>query len=556
MGPEKQWTNPHDPNGANWFPPTLSGLSDTIVPINEAIGFTAEGSDANGSIKGYLWSFDHGVTWDSVWLPNKQTHLWKRSETGAHVVLVRAMDNDGLTSAVDSFTALVHSFIPVLSRVRDTVVSQQAGVTIAVSAFDTNSGISRYYWRTQPGPWTDSTSAPQKTFSRSQGGPLTVWWGVMDSDTCVSDSFTVLFNRGPTSVNVVEPAAGVSAPFLSYNFVDAEGRIRIAYKGVDPDGDADTLTYTLFLGAGDGPMTPAYAGRAESFIAEHVQALTKYNWKVTVKDLFGDSIESTGVFTAAAAPGAPTGMVLIRSGSKSFIMGQNGFEGSEMPAHQVTLSYHFWMDSTEVTQKDFAEALGRASGQTASSALPAANCTWFDAALYCNARSRRDGKDTVYSYQSIIGTKGAASALTGVSADMTAGGYRLPTEAEWEYACRAQTASLFYWGDDKLDAETYAWLQDYSGNQAHAVATRRANVFSLYDMVGNVWEWCNDWFGADYYAASPGTDPMGPANGQERCIRGGSFQTTYYFAQSAARSRMKPDIASPSIGFRAVLVNR
>jgi formylglycine-generating enzyme required for sulfatase activity len=346
------------------------------------------------------------------------------------------------------------------------------------------------------------------------------------------------------------------APFVSYNFVDLEGRIKLSFSGTDPDGSADTLTYSLYLGSSQNNLFLADSGRSQSFIAQHIMASSVYFWKLRVKDLFGDSIQAFGSFTTAAPPGAPGGMKLIRSGSKSFVMGQTGFDPSEVPQHSVLFTYHFWMDSAEVSQKDYSTIMGLSPDQSSDGALPAANCTWFDAALYCNARSKQENKDTVYSYQSIIGTKGKKCTLTGLSINLDAGGYRLPTEAEWEFACRAGTQTLFFWGIDHIDADANAWLADYSNNQTHAIATKLPNAFGLYDMAGNVWEWCNDWFDTQYYSTSPSENPTGPQSGQERSIRGGSFRTTYYFAQCATRSKMKPEIADASIGFRAILVNR
>ena len=557
IGPEKIWNNPHDPQGADWFPPTLTHKNDTIVAVSDTVRLGAEGHDANGSIAGFAWSFDHGVSWDTAWLPALQKHTWSKGETGPHPVYVRAIDNDYIASPPDSFSVSVHRYVPVLTKVRDTVVSQQALVTIKVNAFDTNSAITKYYWSDQQSGWTDSTSLPRKTFSQPLGGPLTVRWGVADNDTVVVDTFRILFNRGPAAAFLVEPNGASPAPFLSYNYVDQDGRITLSFSGIDPDGIADTLTYTLFLGASQNGLSPAVSGRSQSYIADSMQASTIYFWKLRAKDLFGDSIENSGSFTTAAAPGAPRGMKLVRSGSKSFVMGQAGFDASESPQHSVTFSYHFWMDTVEVTRKDYATILGLAPDQSpGADALPAANCTWYDAALYCNARSRMESRDTVYSYQAITGTKGNKCTLSGLAVNLDAGGYRLPTEAEWEYACRAGTQTLFFWGADRIDAETYAWLVDYSGNQTHPVAFKQPNAFGLYDMAGNVWEWCNDWFGTDYYSSSPSSDPAGPASGQERSIRGGSFLTTYYFAQSGTRSKIKPETSDASIGFRAVLINR
>jgi formylglycine-generating enzyme required for sulfatase activity len=139
---------------------------------------------------------------------------------------------------------------------------------------------------------------------------------------------------------------------------------------------------------------------------------------------------------------------------------------------------------------------------------------------------------------------------------MSAAGYRLPTEAEWEYACRGGTQSTFYWGESQVDAEMYAWTISNSGNRLHPAAFKKPNDIGLYDMSGNVGEWCNDLFGADYYTKSPSTDPIGPAEGRERVIRGGSFQDDCSFAACGKRSKAQPDAASVAIGFRAVLVNR
>jgi formylglycine-generating enzyme required for sulfatase activity len=557
MGDEKVWNNPYDSLGVNWSPPSIVHHNDTTAAINDTVKLFASGSDENGYIAGYAWSFDHGALWDTAWLPAMQPHIWKQSETGAHVVWVRSVDNDGLVSAIDSFVVNVHSYVPVIAQVRDTVVSQLASVAINVVASDTNSDIGKYYWGDSTGSWTDSTDVPQKVFTHPQGGPLIVRWGVVDDDgNCVTDTFTLLFNRGPVSIKMVEPS-GIVAPFLSYNYVTAEGGVRFSYTATDPDGDADTLTYKLYLGTASGNMPVVYDGRNISFIAENIQALTMYYWKLVVRDLFGDSLETSGFFTMDTAPGAPVGMSLIRSGSQSFVMGQTGYDSSEAPKHTVSFSYHFWMDSTEVTGKKFAAVMGLSSSLSNDSAmLPDVNCTWFDAVLYCNARSRKENRDTVYSYQSISGTAGNKCILTGVSADLSVGGYRLPTEAEWEYACRGNTQTLFFWSDDQIDAETYAWLEPYSDSQAHVVANKGANAFGLFDMAGNVWEWCNDWFGARYYTTSPTTDPSGPATGQERVIRGGSFQNAYYFAQSGTRSKVKPSVANTSIGFRTVLINK
>ena len=128
--------------------------------------------------------------------------------------------------------------------------------------------------------------------------------------------------------------------------------------------------------------------------------------------------------------------------------------------------------------------------------------------------------------------------------------YRLPTEAEWEYGCRAGTA-----GDYAGDLGALAWYKDNSGGKTHAVGTKRANGWGLYDMHGNVWEWCHDWYDSGYYAESPAADPTGPATGSSRVIRGGSWDSDARNCRSANRFRSEPVNRLSNLGFRLVLAS-
>ncbi|OGJ96095.1 MAG: hypothetical protein A2487_01680, partial [Candidatus Raymondbacteria bacterium RifOxyC12_full_50_8] len=211
------------------------------------------------------------------------------------------------------------------------------------------------------------------------------------------------------------------------------------------------------------------------------------------------------------------GMVNVPAGT--FQMGSTA-NSDEQPIHTVTIS-SFWMDTTEVTQADYLSVTGvNPSNFTGDSLRPVNALTWYDAVLYCNARSKRDGKDTAYFYSSITGTPfSGCTGLADLAQDTSKHSYRLPTEAEWEFSCRAGTTTSYYWGGG--NADQYAWYFDNAGFTTHTVASKAKNAFGLYDMCGNVFEWCWDWKGN--YGSGAETDPTGPATGTYRVLRGGGW---------------------------------
>jgi formylglycine-generating enzyme required for sulfatase activity len=130
--------------------------------------------------------------------------------------------------------------------------------------------------------------------------------------------------------------------------------------------------------------------------------------------------------------------------------------------------------------------------------------------------------------------------------------YRLPTEAEWEYACRAGTTTLWYYGGDEAGLGQYAWFDKNSDGTTHPVGEKKPNAWGLYDMQGNVWQWCADRFSADYYKQSAPSDPVGPSTGVSRVLRGGGLRNRAPFCRSAYRFKYGNTYRS-GFGFRVVL---
>lgn len=553
LGDEKRWDNPFDAGGSNWHPPRVLAPADTSVAYSDTVQLVASGHDENGTVEKFLWSFDKGKTWPIEGTPEHPArYVWGPDRIGGHTVWVKARDNDGVTSVPDSFAVSVHRYAPVVKAMNDTIVSQRAQVTARVAASDTNGPIVKYLWRTSvSGAWSDSTLEPSFSFSKPEGGGMNVVWAAYDRDGQLAcDTFSILFNRGPSAVAMLLPRDGDTAVFNSYDFINETGNVRLRFAGTDPDSLADTLSYTLLIGDQGAQQQMVWSGKASETIVTDLIPKTRYGWKLRARDLFGDSIEATGSFFVPPSPSGPEGMVLIRSKEKTFTMGSPGGETYEQPLHTVSFTHHFWIDTSEVTRGAYASVMQMSLD---NGTLPVTGVNWYDAVLYCNARSKKEGLDTVYAYKAISGTPGLLCTLEGVSWKPGVLGYRLPTEAEWEYATRATSQGPYFWGSDPNEIDQYAWHRDNSGGTVHAIAVKKANAFGMYDTYGNVWEWCNDWFGAEYYAQSPTVNPAGPESGQERVLRGGSYANSAYFSQSGVRSRIMPSRGDGTIGFRVVL---
>ena len=243
-------------------------------------------------------------------------------------------------------------------------------------------------------------------------------------------------------------------------------------------------------------------------------------------------------------------LVLIPAGK--FTMGSPDNEADrtadEGPQHEVTISKPFYMGVFEVTQEQYQQVMGTDPSYFKGATNPVETVSWLDAAEFCKKLSEKTGRRVT-----------------------------LPTEAQWEYACRAGTTTPFYTGDDLKPGRANArfpqtspgawekamdWIRKLLGAKAQAVSGRTTpegsfppSAFGLQDMHGNTWEWCSDWYGEDYYGNSPKTDPQGPATGQHRVLRGGCWSSYPGYCRSAFRGWIAVDGRgfNVGIGFRVVV---
>jgi formylglycine-generating enzyme required for sulfatase activity len=222
------------------------------------------------------------------------------------------------------------------------------------------------------------------------------------------------------------------------------------------------------------------------------------------------------------------GMKLAFIPAGEFLMGSPESDSDayfdEKPQHTVRITKPFYLGVTEVTQEQYERMMGMNPSYLKGAQLPVEQVSWTDAVEFCRKLSA-------------LAAEGSAGRV-----------YRLPTEAEWEYACRAGSKTKWSFGDDESSLGDYGWYRSNSDSKTHSVGTKKPNAWGLHDMHGNVWEWCSDWFGN--HASTTVSDPTGRATGSARVFRGGGWDDYVGDCQSTDRSRRAPGDRSYDLGFR------
>jgi formylglycine-generating enzyme required for sulfatase activity len=381
---------------------------------------------------------------------------------------------------------------------------------------------------------------------------LVGWWLVV----WLSPTPTTLPTPPPTAVPIIDllPVADVTLlPVADVTLEPGEsktievrverqnckGPIRVQLVGlpkgvkVDPDplllqGDAGQITLTATADAEDDVGSVRLQAVADD-------AQTKGHFMLTVKR---KALAEIIYFLDMK-------LVLIPAGK--FTMGspkdEEGRNDNEGPQHEVEITKPFYMGVYPVTQAEYVQVTGQKNPSSFSkegggktlvqgldtSKFPVETVSWDEAAAFCEALNRLEAKKPA-------GWK-----------------YALPTEAEWEYACRAETKTVYYFGSDSKDLGNYAWYNGNSESRTHTVGTRMANPWGLYDMGGNVWQWCADYYDGKYYQNSDKKDPQNSSKSDARVLRGGSWLLQPRSCRAAYRAGLAPGYRYYCSGFRVVL---
>ncbi|SFA71068.1 Formylglycine-generating enzyme, required for sulfatase activity, contains SUMF1/FGE domain [Flavobacterium swingsii] len=240
-------------------------------------------------------------------------------------------------------------------------------------------------------------------------------------------------------------------------------------------------------------------------------------------------------------------MVKVEGGK--FLMGspdENKIaENDEQKQHEVTVG-NFEINKLEVSVWEWKQYCKKTKKKMPAKQVwgindnyPITNITWNEAIAYCNWLSKQDGYKPAYT---VVGPN--------IICDFTANGYRLPTEAEWEYAAKGGKKSKNNIFSGSNISNDIAWQQNNSDKKPHAVGTKLANELGIYDMSGNVWEWCYDWYNKDYYKSEDGNNPTGPIRGEKKSVRGGSWDSKESYLRTSNRISTTPNRTYEFYGFR------
>ena len=334
-----------------------------------------------------------------------------------------------------------------------------------------------------------------------------------------------LGRMGEAVLRFVHEIVNVAEVRLDFHMLLSELMVQFREGLRDPKKEQDIIRFILSFRA----LSQEWEAQATQ--ADVIRSFWKEHLGLEVKAAGGIIHSETMLLDPSDADSIETETVNIPAGT--FLMGDEEFG----PIHRVEITEPFLMATAPVTQALYREITGEEPSEFKGRDLPVETVTWFEAVRFCNRLSEKlnfapayriDGEDVAW--------------------DRKNDGFRLPTEAEWEYACRAGTTTRFAAGDLEADLEKMGWYSRNSGNQTHPVKQRKPNAWGIFDMHGNVLEWVWDCY--KEYPSDSVVDPMGPETGANRVMRGGSWENSTWSCRSACRFDLAPGFCFDNLGFR------
>ncbi len=343
---------------------------------------------------------------------------------------------------------------------------------------------------------------------------------------------------------------------IDIQIIPSHGHDWVSLMWEMPDTEGRTVTYDVLAGTDRDSLTYIARDLTEKmFFYDGLQEGKEYYWKVIAKDTMGNSSESPLWKFSTVKVGAflktPSGIEMVYVEGGTFTMGDTwgGGFSNEKPTHKVTFTYDFYIGKYETTFDEydaFRSAIGRSKPNDQGwgrGSRPVINVTWWDAIDYCNWLSEKEKLPKAYDYKGNLLDKDGR-----VTTDITKVlGYRLPSEAEWEYAARGGNKSRGYQYAGSSTVGDVAWY-DLNTWITQEVGKKDPNELGIYDMSGNVWEWCSDWYGN--YSSSAQTNPYNSTAGSDRVVRGGRRGNDATFVRVAYRVSYSPTYTYSYLGFR------
>jgi formylglycine-generating enzyme required for sulfatase activity len=392
--------------------------------------------------------------------------------------------------------------------------------------------------------WADG-ERETRAFTVSAGRETAVAFAYTPAPVVTETGRARIVVEGPATAVFIDgrerPLAGLSEPLV---LPTGAHQLSVVWKGIARENQAFTVSrgeevaVTLAYapkpaGTGDAPKGGAPGPAMPA-------GTPKVTSTVTTAALGAKTPEPPAARpepTTLVSPYTGMKLVVIREGA--FLMGSEDGDADELPVHRVTVSHEFYLGQTEVTQGQYQRVMGEnPSHFRGSDDLPVEKVSWSDALRFCNILSAREGLKPYYRVEGDHA----------VVLNWDATGYRLPTESEWEYACRAGAQSKYPFGDDVQTLGDYAWYSANSKSRTHPVGQKQPNAFGLMDMCGNVWEWCWDEHVPYPLPARKNSSPTQPA--PLRAMRGGGWQNIAHMLRSAERGSYAPGTKRDVLGFR------